>query len=206
MPKQNPKHQKKPIKAEYVRKRKKIPFQKRQILGIIFITVFFVSMASIVVISYMNQNLVYVEVGDTVYIKYSLWLTKSNDNWEKEDTKKDSNEYFKVVIGEDGSTTGFFSATNPNIQYGLIEGFYDGVIGRVNGTVDNFVYIEACVDNMDDNYGTLHPDAVAGDGWDDRYPPSLPFGRECKSYGAGPNVNRRLIFSIEILDIEKGTV
>ncbi|MCP4762489.1 MAG: hypothetical protein GY870_11975, partial [archaeon] len=133
MPKQNPKHQKKPIKAEYVRKRKKIPFQKRQILGIIFIGVFIVSMASIVVISYMNQNLLYVEAGDTVHVKYTLWTTQSNQNWNKGELKDSSDNIeggiFIVEMKESASETG------------LIKGFYEALLNQVNGSIQHQVFL-----------------------------------------------------------------
>ena len=84
-------------------------------------------------------------------------------------------------------------------ETGLIYGFWLAVLGMAEGEFDDGVYLEACVDDLQYPPDYIYdPNAVAGDGWDDRYAPGIV---QCQSYGSGELRFTRLIFEIEIIDI-----
>ncbi len=186
----NPKHAKSRAGTKiYARKHKRF----RSMRGIFFTVVILaiIIAGSVAVVVFTQDDIRFVKVGDTVTVKYTLWTTLTNEDWEKSE-QRDANNEFYIDMKETAQETG------------LIYGFWDAVLGMAEGEIDNGVYLEACVDDLQypPDY-VYHQDAVAGDGWDDRYAPELV---RCQSYGddsRGPELRfKRLIFEIEIIKID----
>jgi hypothetical protein len=143
---------------------------------------------SVAVVFFTQDDVRFVKVGDTVTVKYTLWITTSNEDWIKGE-QKDAGE---LVIDMKATAQ----------ETGYIHGFWAAVLGMVEGEKDELVPLEACVDDLQypPDY-VYHQDAKAGDGWDDRYAPELV---RCQSYGYDYEDLRfkRLIFEIEIIKID----
>ncbi|MHA1729020.1 MAG: hypothetical protein ACTSWY_09835 [Promethearchaeota archaeon] len=190
----NPKHR---MKKKIIYSRKRRHFQRifsRKVLLTIGLFAAIVTSTIIVILNFTPTEYIIVEVGDTVTIKYTLWISDESGNPTGEPIQDGE---FPIEMKENAETTG------------LIAGFYDALLGMVNGSVDPYVYLPACVDDCQSPPDNLNQFAVAGDGWDDRY--SVGEVR-CLSYGYDNAQNpgdtslrfTPIIFRIEILNIVKG--
>ena len=179
----NPKHAKNRAGIKiFARKHRRFRSFRGIIITIVILATIITGLVAVVIFN-PNEEILFVEVGDTVRVKYTLWT--SDEDWNKVE-EKDSGE-FDILMKENARDTG------------LIYGFWYAVLGMAEGEIDDGVYLEACVDDLQypPDY-IYHQSAVAGDGWDDRYAPGV---MQCQSYGSGDLRFTRLIFEIEIIDI-----
>lgn len=187
----NPKHAKSRAGTKiYARKHKRFRSMRGFLFTVVILAVIIAGSVAVVIFN-PNENIRFVEVGDTVTVRYILWTTLTNEDWEKGE-QRDANNEFYIDMKETAQETG------------LIYGFWDAVLGMAEGEIDDGVYLEACVDDLQypPDY-VYHQSAVAGDGWDDRW--ALGVVR-CQSYGTdspSPDLRfKRLIFEIEIIKID----
>lgn len=143
-----------------------------------------------------------VEIGDTITIEYTLWL--SNNDGDKVDRLQTGS--FESTIEDTATDTG------------LIYGFWDALIGMVEN-VPEYAWLNKCIDDTQARPSgvTIDDEAVEGDNWDDRWPPDSPFGKRAESYGydnyvtsesTGTEYNLRftpILFRIEVVDVQKGS-
>ena len=182
----NPKHAKSRAGIKiYARKHRRFRSMRGMIITIVILATIITGLVAVVIFN-PNENILFVDVGDTVTVKYTLWL--SDENWDQVE-EKEAGE-FDILMEATARDTG------------LIHGFWFAVLGMAEGEIDDGVYLEACVDDLQSPPALIHPLAVAGDDWDDRDAPGVTF---CQSYGSGELRFTRLIFKIEIISIEKGS-
>ncbi|MBD3350959.1 MAG: hypothetical protein GF364_05680 [Candidatus Lokiarchaeota archaeon] len=206
MGKPNPKHQKKTYQPpSNVQHYKRVGLSRRHILMITVGSIIAVAMVAItiVVINREENPNIFVEVGDNVEMRYTLWLSN------EEGTKVE-----RLNSGEFSS-----DIKDTAKETGLIYGYWEALLGMQNGSIDE-VWLPACIDDaIETPEGVVLDDqCVAGDDWDDRYPPGQV---RAKSYGgdeaaavriveseeSGEDIDLRfkdLVFRIEILNIVKG--
>ena len=160
---------------------------------------------SVAVIDQNSEPTKVVEVGDTIDIEYTLWL--SNHDGDKIDRLQTGD--FQVTVGETAKDTG---------DSGLIYGFWDALIGMVED-VPEYAWLNKCIDDCQARPAgvVIDDEAEPNDNWDDRWPPYPPYGRRAESYGAdntvtsestGESYNLRftpILFRIEVVNIEKET-
>lgn len=177
-----------------------MPINKRIIISLAIIGIVLGSSIGIIVYLTRNtNNLQVVEIGDTVTVKYTLWVC--DDNFVKL-AKIDEDTMENVEIKESAE------------EQGWIWGFWDAVVGMPKNVPDD-VLLEKCIDDCEARPSgiIIHPNAVAMDGWDDRYDVGV---KRAASYGWDHevldinNINKynlrftNLWFRIEILNITKG--
>ncbi|MBN2155839.1 MAG: hypothetical protein JW776_07330 [Candidatus Lokiarchaeota archaeon] len=199
-PKYNPKHKKRKNSIPPTKQANKYQRNKKIItLGIIAIVIG-VSLAGIFVgkFSYDEWVLTHIQIGDKITVELFIWIADDNGNnitgivWNN--TKGDQT----FTIEETANETG--------IPYGL----WDQLIGMENGSIRERLWLPRCVDDLvpipDVDF---HQDAVAGDGYDDRYQPGLRRSR-CYSFGYNTiselGINLRytpIIYRIHVLELNK---
>ncbi len=169
--------------------------------GIIIITVVGVSIVGIFIgkFGYDEWALTHVQKGDTVTMELRIW--KADD---------DGNNISMVVWNRtDNPLTKKIEVTAE--ETGLPYGLWDNLLGMKVGEIDERLWLPRCVDDLISIPEVeFHPDAVAGDGWDDRFKPETRQAR-CYSFGydttAELGINLRftpIIYWIHITELEKG--
>ncbi|MHA1341708.1 MAG: hypothetical protein ACTSRZ_17670 [Promethearchaeota archaeon] len=203
MPKYNPKHHKpRRYSRQPTRKMRRFALSKHQIImiAIAMIVVGGMVIVTVYVIKNKQAESLFVEIGDTINVRYILWLSN-----------KDGEYVDKLQTGELNDLEMKSTAK----ETGLIWGFWDALKGMpINVSKD--IYLEECIDDGQARPSgvILDPSHVAYDNWDDRYPvgqvraKSYGYDNNITSETTGEEYNLRftpLRFRIEVISIQKPT-
>ena len=197
-PKYNPKHKKKRVIAPTQKSAQKFARNRKIITLIVIAGVIGVSIVGIFIgkSGYDGWKETHIQKEDEVTVELRIW--KAND---------DGDNVSNVIWHQNKTYTIKETANETGIPYGL----WDQLIGMEVNETDNRLFLPRCVDDMkpiDDV--VFHEEAVAFDGWDDRYKPGRRIAR-CYSYGYDTTgelgVDLRftpIIYWIKILNLKKG--
>ncbi len=203
-PKYNPKHKSQRSHGQSTKQAKKYQQSKKLITLFVIAGVIGVSIVGIFIgkLGYEEWAEDHIQKGDTVTMELEIWKADDEGNyintsivvWNRTD-----DPYIKTI--ED-------TAIETGIPYGL----WDQLIGMKLNETKQKLWLPRCVDDLVDDIPDVdfHPDAVAGDGWDDRFEPGNRRGR-CYSFGYDTtseldDVNLRftpIIYRIYIVEIVK---
>jgi len=173
MPKYNPKHNKlKRYRQQPIRKLKRFPISRHHLMMIIIGSVVVIGMVALTIYIVKNKSKeeLFVEIGDTIDVKYTLWLSDENGGYV---TKLQTGELKSLVMKSTANETG------------LIWGFWNALLYMYLNQTKN-IYLKACIDdNISWDFNTnspvnLDPNCIPYDGWDDRYPIGT---QRAESYG-----------------------
>ena len=197
-PKYNPKHKKTKSVSPANRHTKKFLRNKKLTTVIIIAVVIGVSIAGIFIgkFGYDEWALDHIQKGDKVTAELRIWKAD------------DEGENVSLVVWHDNVTITMEDTAN---ETGIVYGLWDQLLGMAEGETKSRLWLPRCVDDMepipDEEFD---PDAVAWDGWDDRYKPGRTRGR-CHSFGYDTTVelgvNLRftpIIYWINITELVKG--
>ena len=197
-PKYNPKHQKKKTGPSSTKSAKKYLRNKKVTTWIIITVVVGVSIVGIFMgkLGYDEWALNHIQKGDTVTAELRIW--KADD---------DGNNISLVVWHDNVTIHMEETALESDIVYGL----WDQLHGMAEGDTREKLWLSRCVDDLIPIPDVeFYEDAVAGDGWDDRYRPGRSRAR-CQSFGTWTNgtmgVELRftpIIYWINIVELVKG--
>jgi len=199
-PKYNPKHQKRRTTTPPSKQAKKFLQTKKFITLIIIAVVVGMGIVGIFIgkFSYDEWAKNHIQIGDEVTMELRIWMADDDGNnvsgivWNMTDAP------LTKIIKKTANETG--------LPYGL----WDQVLGMKLDAVKEKLWLPRCVDDLIPIPDVeFHPDAVAGDGWDDRYKPGSWRAR-CYSFGYDTTselgVDLRftpIIYWIRIVEIQK---
>lgn len=129
LPKKNPKHDTSISKNRtgVVQYRKRKLKRKYLYISIIAVLVIIPIVISASLLSKQGGGIATVQIGDNVTIHYKLWISDSNGA--KNTFLQD--QTFNITIKSTATETG------------LIEGFYNALIGMANGSINPYLYVPA---------------------------------------------------------------
>jgi hypothetical protein len=172
-PKYNPKHDKRRNLHNQSRQSKKYLRNRKLITVIIIVCVIGVSIVGIFLgkFGYEEWAVDHVQKGDIVTVQLRIWIADDDGNNVSMVVWNQTDDPLVVKIKD--------SALETEIPYGL----WDQLIGMKVNETEERLWLPRCVDDMIPIPDVeFHPDAVAGDGWDDRFRPGSLRSR-CYSYG-----------------------
>lgn len=198
-PKYNPKHRKtKSVRSATGQAKKYLRNKKLTTLFIIAVVVG-VSIVGIFIgkLSYDEWALTHVQKGDKVTVELRIWKAD-----------RDGNNISLVVWHENQTITMKDTANESGIVYGL----WEQLLGMEDGQTRERLWLDRCVDDLEPIPDIdFHPEAIAGDGWDDRYKPGRRIGR-CKSFGYDTTIElgvdlrfTPIIYWINVIKLEKAS-
>jgi hypothetical protein len=203
VPGTNPKHERRPTKnVVAVKHYNRMPLSKKAIISLVMIAIVLgSSIGAIIFFTNKASDTLYVEVGDTISVRYTLWVC--DDEFVKLDYLARDELWEDILIKENASATS------------MIWGFWNALTSG-NGMPNNVptnILLDGCIDDgIAEGEGPFSPDRVAGDGWDDRYIVGV---KRAETYGYHHTAtdidgidtydlrDTNLIFKIEVISITK---
>ncbi|MHA1109551.1 MAG: hypothetical protein ACTSRE_00505 [Promethearchaeota archaeon] len=202
-PKYNPKHKNRTKSSKTTKQAKKYMQRKKWITLIVIAAVIGVSIVGIFIgkFGYDEWALNHIQKGDRVTMELRIWKADDEGN------------YINSSIVVWNSTTDPLIKTIKDTanETGMPYGLWDQLLGMKFNETREKLWLPRCVDDLIPIPEVeFHEDAIAGDGWDDRYNPGSRRYARCYSFGYDTTselgINLRftpIIYWIHIVDLEK---